>query len=97
MNEVLKFISHFNNSSEVVTSFTCGNCYWFSFILSGRFPEGDVMYDDVANHFGYMIDNEVYDITGVVTDKYNWKVWMEFALLDSALTKRLIRDCIDFE
>lgn len=94
---ILNFIKHFQTSPDVITCFTNGNCYWFSFILSGRFPEGEVMYDSIINHFGYRINNRIYDITGDVTNKYNWEIWADVYLRDRLHGNRIFRDCIDFE
>ena len=96
---VLAFISEFTNKGqwqEVITSFTCGNCYWFAWILQGRFFNSNVtiVYDEIANHFGCAIDNKVYDITGDVTNNYNWDNWSEVYLRDPLLGDRIIRDCV---
>ena len=97
MNEVLKFIDKFNNKrrwDQVIECFTCGNCYWFAYILVGRFPSGTIVYDEIDNHFGCLIDDKVYDITGDVTKCYNWEVWEEVYLRDPLHGKRIVRDCI---
>lgn len=52
------------------------------------------MYDEVANHFGARLDGRVFDISGDVTDQYDWQVWDQ--LPDLALRSRIIRDCINF-
>ena len=53
-----------------------------------------VMYASIDNHFGTMICGRVYDITGDVTDKYEWKPWLEFS--DEIERQRIIRDCAMF-
>lgn len=98
MNErVLNFINSFSKFGEsVIDCFTCGNCYWFAVILNNRFPNGHIMYDVVANHFGYEIDWQVYDITGNVTHDYNWKWWDMLQLsYDPLVLERIYRDCIN--
>ena len=95
---VINFINEFSNKGQwpqVIECFTCGNCYWFAYILHGRFPYGAIAYDEVANHFGCMINDAVYDITGDVTDKYYWEPWGEVYNRDPIHGARIIRDCID--
>lgn len=69
-NEVIKFIETFQNNSN-----TDDKSFWFSFILHRRFQDSVIMYDPKANHFGTKIGNVIYDHTGDVTEKYNWKDW----------------------
>lgn len=96
-NLVLNFIDEFTNRGtwpQVIDSFTRGNCYWFAYILKGRFPEGTIVYDEIMNHFGFLLDNNIYDITGVVTNKYDWDTWENAYNRDELRGKRIIRDCI---
>lgn len=97
--EVLGFISRFTAKGrfdQVITAFSCGCCYWFAKILLQRFTSkpGTLMYDQTINHFGTKIAGRVYDITGDVTDRYNWMPWDD--LRDTALKQRIVRDCINF-
>jgi hypothetical protein len=102
---VMKFIARFTNNGkrqEVIDTFSCGCCYWFAKILWNRFTcraeECVVLYDPIINHWACQIDGIVYDITGVITsDEYQWEPWVEFQYKDELLTKRLYRDCINFE
>ena len=105
--EVIAFINRFTNNGkrqEVIECFTCGCCYWFAYILSKRFedfylPQSKIYYDEIANHFGYYDQeaNRVYDITGDVTNKYNWELsWEEIIDKDLLHAKRIVRDCIKF-
>ena len=98
MNKTIEnFLSRFhyygNNINDV---FTLGCCYWFALILLLRFAKEDaeIMYDQVMCHFGTKINDRVYDITGDVTDRYQWIPWSEVD--DELLRKRIIRDCIMF-
>ena len=98
---ILNFIAEFSlhgNRQQVIECFTQGYCYWFAYILQGRFIEffrdTAIMYDDIANHFGCLIDGRIYDITGDVTDKYNWKLWYEAYLEDPLRGERIERDCV---
>ena len=93
---VLKFIDNFHRGdSKVIENFLYGNCYWFAKILVERFsPAGVIMYDDVMNHFGCLINNHIYDISGDVSFDYNWKEWESFRLIDPLHTLTIERDCI---
>lgn len=93
---VNNFISKFYGDTTDV--FSNGCCYWFANILYKRFAYKEIdekvtiVYDQVANHFGTKIGEHVYDITGDVTDKYDWESWMDID--DPLLKDRIIRDCI---
>lgn len=96
-SDIDHFIKRFHLSNDVTEVFTSGCCYWFSKILFERFymsRGAEMMYDEVLNHFGTRICGRVYDITGDVTDKYNWKLWSEVG--DELLRARIIRDCVMF-
>ena len=97
--KVIEFINHFTFNGkykQVIESFTCGNCYWFAFILKERFAVHDayIVYDDIANHFGCYIDGRVYDITGNITDDYVWTDWDVMYDIDPVHYKRIVRDCV---
>ena len=88
---VLDFIEQFNKAD----CFSNGMCYWFAHILYYRFAyQGEMMYDPVANHFGCKINGCVYDITGDVSDAYNWMPWASYSIADRKHAKRIARDCI---
>ena len=103
--EVIAFINRFTNNGkrqEVIECFTCGCCYWFAHILFKRFydvmdwsHDTDIMYDEVANHFGCRIEDRVYDITGDVTEQYHWESSRVVAQRDELLWDRIARDCIE--
>lgn len=101
--EPLKFIKHFlpqGRDTKTVDTFTQGCCYWFAYILFIRFadiPDTAIMIDQVENHFGTMINGRVYDITGDVTDIYEWQWWGDIVLNDETLAERIKRDCIKFK
>ncbi len=97
MNEVEKFINHFlvvSPAKNVTEVFTCGCCYWFAYILCGRFANAEMMYDPIINHFVVEIDGRLYDITGDVTGQYNVEPWKDFA--DELEKQRIIDYCITF-
>lgn len=98
-DEVLNFLNRFTEDGErqqVCDAFTRGCCYWFAYILAERFCDDGpvIMYDEVMNHFGTMLDSIVYDITGDVTGFYDWHPWDD--LEDDVLRARVVRDCINF-
>ena len=96
-NEIYNFLNRFGRNQKeqnTVEIFTCGCCYWFAFILATRFPGSTIMYDEVANHFGTKIGSSVYDITGDVTEQYEWIEWSD--VTDELHRERIIRDCIMF-
>ena len=90
---VLKFIANFQNDGTIET-FTRGCCYWFAYILHERFPDSFITYDEIINHFGCYIDGVVYDITGDVSDKYNWVFWDTIESQDPKLHSIIVRDCV---
>lgn len=99
--DVLMFIGRFSHDhegplDEVQYKFLNGCCYWFAFILKTRFAEYDpeIMVDLVACHFACRIDGRVYDITGDVTDDYDWQSWDEYD--DEPHKKRISEYCIMF-
>ena len=98
-NEVMNFINHFTDNGSniaVIDKFSYGCCYWFAEILRIRFAVKDakIAYDVVDNHFATVIQGRVYDITGDVTDKFNFIDWNSY---DDQLHKgRLVRDCVLF-
>ena len=103
---ILNFIDRFTSNGtrqEVIDCFQNGCCYWFAYILSERFIDPSltksmIYYDEINNHFGYydQESNRIYDITGDVTNKYNWEPWEEVVDRDLLHVKRIVRDCINF-
>lgn len=93
-DNVLSFIRHFSKASDV---FLNGCCYWFAYILQGRFG-GTMMYEPVENHFVQEIDGRLYDCSGDVTDEYSSRPrlmpWSEVERYDELLYWRIVRDCI---
>jgi hypothetical protein len=101
-NAVARFTARFTlngKRKEVIECFTEGCCFWFASCLFERFSDYDptIMYDVVTNHFGCKIEGRVYDITGDVTDQYNWEIWYKAYWDDSERGERIFRDCINFD
>lgn len=62
-DEVLSFIhKRFYNDCNWLN----GNCYYFSIILSSRFPNGKIYYDVINGHFLFKYNNCYYDWSGKV-------------------------------
>ena len=93
---VLDFIKQFRDLGAK-NCFSNGMCYWFADILHHRFMDEHchTMYDEIENHFGCEINGKVYDITGDVTNAYDWMPWYNMAVRDRKLQERIIRDCRD--
>lgn len=95
---VLDFLAHFKTSKDIEEVFTKGCCFWFAYILAGRYKEEGsiIVYDQVANHFGAQIGDRVYDITGDVTNQYDWENWNDLMAEDELLAYSVIKDCVLF-
>jgi hypothetical protein len=100
---VLKFIDEFTgkgNKEQVIDCFMNGCCYWFAHILAHRFHDLEcirtrcIMYAPVENHFGCVVEDGIYDITGDVTDKYEWVEWPAFAKKEPNVAANITRACI---
>jgi len=96
------FILEFKKYEEqnvLARTFTNGFCYYFSVILKEKFPRGDIFYSIEDNHFLFLLNGNLYDINGSVTDNYNlnkvvkWSTWKD----DIIHKQRIIRDCIEKE
>lgn len=80
-NDILNFIQPFQKK-EVIRTFKYENSFWFAYILQGRFGHAynaKVVYDDTDPDdlvFGCRIGDNVYDITGIITNESpEWKPW----------------------
>lgn len=99
--KVLKFISRFTGNGhreEVIDCFMNGCCYWFAKVLAERFKECAplLMYAPVEGHFGALVGGRVYDITGDVTERYNWVGWDQYRRSEPSQYKIIRRDCVMF-
>ena len=78
-NEILKFIADFkcyDKTGTLETTFLNGYCYWFAYMLDGRFLNAHIQYEPIEGHFVTEIDGRLYDIRGDVTELYeNSKLW----------------------
>lgn len=65
--------------------------------LCQRFHPAEMMYCEDANHFGACIGGRVYDITGDVTDRYQWGAWSAFASREPERAAEIYRDRVLLE
>lgn len=96
--EIVEFITKFQNGEEVKRLFSNGQCYWFSTILNERF-RGDIMYLPVSNHFVFRPFRRVslFDIEGDVTDLYSDEPiyrWEEYPYFDELDAGRVYNNCV---
>ena len=90
MNQIEKFISLFEGDDKYMN----GLCYWFVYILKGRFPNGEIWYDQIMNHFYYVLNNEAYDVKGKVLLPETAKRWSEYETFDELDYQRVVKYCI---
>lgn len=94
-NEIKDFIKNFSKYPDSKEMFLCGCCYWFAYILKGRFPKGEIWYDEIDNHFMLYYIGKIWDIRGDITGLYPYATpWDKFEEYDSLLYERIVRDCI---
>lgn len=78
-SQILKFIEDFkqyDKDGSLEETFLNGYCYWFAYMLDGRFLNARIQYEPIEGHFVTEIDGRYYDIRGDVTDIYkDAKVW----------------------
>ena len=90
MNQIERFISLFGNDDRFMT----GLCYWFVYILKGRFPNGEIWYDQIENHFYYVVDDVAYDVRGKVVLPSTAMRWDEYEVYDELDYQRVVKYCI---
>lgn len=98
MNDINKFINEFKQfGKSVIKCFTEGNCYWFAFILKTRFPEGQIVLNNLINHFAFKVNDKLYDITGCCDNTYEgeWVSWLDYQNTEPTQAHRIMHDCID--
>lgn len=89
---ILEFIKRFQRP-DTITTFTEGCCYWFAYILASRF-NGIIMYNEIDNHFGCLILEDVYDITGKINGK-GFVVWEHYRDFEPLNSIRIENQCIN--
>lgn len=92
--EVERFIAGFRNEGTVRT-FTNGCCYWFAYILTGRFLLSEIAYNPALGHFAARIGGDLFDITGRLENDGNWIDWDEYMEREPLDSLRVSESCID--
>lgn len=71
-----------------------GNCYWFTYILTSRFPHLDIYYLPIVGHFVAGDCENFYDWTGLVTltEKPWW--FSNLKEIEPNWYARIVRDCV---
>lgn len=87
----------FGRRGQVIDCFMNGCCARLALDLCQRFHPAKLMYCEKENHFGASIAGRVYDITGDVTDKFEWELWSAFSRREPVLAGRIHRECILME
>ena len=97
-NEILNVINNFKsqNKSELETKYLCGDCYVFARALVSRFG-GEIAYLAIDNHFIAYIEDEYYDIRGLVPKDELWEcyLWEDYKQFDPLDADRVQFYCID--
>lgn len=89
-NEIERFIRLFDNDQKFIN----GLCFWFAYILKGRFPNGEIWYDQIENHFYFVIKNKAYDVSGSVQLPITAMRWSDYEAFDYLDYNRVIKYCI---
>jgi hypothetical protein len=94
-NKVLTFIHEFKkrHPQEIEDVFYNGYCYYFAIMLKKRFG-GNLYFNEKLVHFGIEINNEIYDILGIVADKSEWVSWKDFKEMRPDLIHDIEKTCI---
>lgn len=91
-----KFINNFKRKhKDLEYLFTNGLCYQFTCILDKIFV-GSIMYNDIDNHFAFLHNGKLYDITGAIDDT-NFEHWDIYKLREPLNSSRITRSCIFLE
>lgn len=99
--EVVDFINNFSSKGENTGAIDAlgDKCsYWMAMVLYERFLLSNpvVMYDRTLRHFGCRIGQQVYDITGNVTDLFDWVPWDTYKRKDKKETQKIVNERVMF-
>lgn len=93
-DEILEFIRRrFPEDSNWCT----GNCYWFAAILHMRFPQYQIWYFPIENHFMIGDGKNFYDWQGLrllENCEENPILWANIEQMDKTYYNHLVRDCV---
>lgn len=90
MTQIETFIALFEHDEKYMN----GLCYWFAYILQGRFPDGDIWYDPILNHFYFVFNSVAYDVRGKVNLPSNAIRWSEYEQYDPLHYQRIVKYCV---
>lgn len=88
--KILNFIKLFGQDEKFIN----GLCYWFAYILKGRFPDGEIWYDQIMNHFYFVYDGDAYDVNGLECLPPSAIKWSEYEDYDELDYQRVVKYCV---
>ena len=93
VHEVLQFIEAIKGgySYEIEETFSNGFCYWFAKILEIRF-DGIIYFNPDLIHFATLIEEQLFDINGLVTADNSWFNWEDYQMKHD--TDEIYHSCI---
>ena len=89
-SKIEKFIELFGADKRYLN----GLCYWFAYMLKGRFPDGEIWYDPVLCHFYFMLNDVAYDVRGCIDIPKTSIEWNKYQEFDSSDYKRVVKYCV---
>ena len=90
---ILKFVETFRSKHpDFQYLFTNGLCYHFAAILKNIFF-GDIVYNDIDNHFAFDDGYNVLDITGII-DREGFQNWDKYNRQERLNSERVANECI---
>ena len=95
--EVIHFIEAVKKDYPVEMEYVFSNgfCYWFAKILEIRF-NGKIYFNPRIIHFATLIDNQLFDIKGIVDDLDDvWYEWDEYQMthgVDDIYSSCILKD-----
>lgn len=90
---ILLFIENFRNKHpDFQHLFTNGLCYHFAAILKSIFF-GEIMYNDITNHFAFYDGVDILDITGVI-DSEGFELWEIYLRKERLNSGRVVDECV---
>jgi hypothetical protein len=93
IDEILDFIKAVkeNHTTEIEDVFSNGFCYWFAKILELRFG-GTIMFNPNIIHFSILIEEQMFDINGLIDANDTWYNWNEYASHNNV--ESIVKSCI---
>lgn len=93
VHEVLNFIKAVkgNHPVEIENVFSNGFCYWFAKILELRF-NGVIMFNPDTVHFATLIEEQMFDVNGLIDANGTWYNWNEYA--SHNYVESIVKSCI---